>query len=50
MVPEQVFLLPYSAAIDSALIGLFEAHSAKVRFHKNNLSHEGCKWFWACSW
>jgi len=49
-VPEQVILLPHDAAIDSELIGLFEAHGASLRFHKNNLIHEGAKWFWACSW
>jgi len=50
VVPEEVLLLPHDAAIDSELIGLFEAHGAKVRFHKNNLGQEGPKWFWACSW
>lgn len=49
-VPEEVLLLPHDAAIDSELIGLFEAHGAKIRFHKNNLHEEGAKWFWACSW
>jgi len=49
-VPEEVILLPHDATIDSELIGLFEAHGAEVRFHKNNLRQEGPKWFWACSW
>jgi len=49
-VPEEVLLLPPDAAIDSELIGLVEAHGAKVRFHKNSLGQEGPKWFWACSW
>jgi len=49
-VPEQVILLPHNVAIDSELIGLFEMHGAKVRFHKNNLSQEGANWLWACSW
>jgi len=49
-VPEEVLLLPPDAAIDCELIGLFEAHGAKVRFHKNNLGQAGPKWFWACSW
>jgi len=49
-VPEQIILVPHDAAIDDELIGLFEAHGAKVRFHKNNLSQEGAKWLWMCSW
>jgi len=49
-VPEQVVLLPHDTAIDSEIIGLFEAHGASVSFHKNNLKAEGAKWFWACSW
>jgi len=49
-VPEQVGLLPHNAAIDSELIALFKANGAKIRFHKNNLSQESPKWFWACSW
>ncbi len=49
-VPEEVILMPHDSAIDAELIELFEAHGAKVRFHKNNLREEGAKWLWACSW
>ncbi len=49
-VPEEVILLPFDTALDSKLIRLFEVHGAKVRFHKNNLSEEGAKWLWVCSW
>ncbi len=49
-VPEEVILLPYDAALDAELIAHFEARGAKVKFHRNNLSHDGAKWLWACSW
>jgi len=42
-VPKEVVPLPHDAAIDSEVIGLFEAHGANVRFYKKNLSQEGPK-------
>jgi hypothetical protein len=50
VVPKIVSVLPFHIAVDAKLLELFDEHGAAITYHRNELTRDGPKWLWACSW